>query len=342
MFITTNQKRKSNLLCQKKVNLICSKAGFQLLNEGMRRISGYRLFVVLIVLCSGFDVFAQRETYEIPHYFSRFDIDPRANLFSFEENEELTMSFIDRRNLNNFGGISNSFFLMQYKLPRKNNAEPFHALGFQFFNQREGFLIRRNRLYFGYSYHLSLNEKYKIAAGIQAGVFNFLIKPEGNFEGLSKLAPDGNFLFKFYNEDLSMQFSVNQFLNNSIQPVLDELILLRQYSLYAKKYWDMNENFKVSVAINSRFSKNTESVYSGYQQALGVALHYNDLIFLGCNYDIFDGSSVYAGIRRYEIGKAAINLGMGYFMPVMNTNRIRINRIEIDIKFSLLELKNTQ
>lgn len=287
-------------------------------------------FILLAVATKGQDI-----NYEIPVYFSQYFNDPQVTGAFLTGNESGSLTLGHRRNSNNFGGINTSIFSGTFK-SSSDGSKPHHEYGFQAVHDQEGFLISRSRAYATYSYNLKFNSNYYLGGGSSLGFYNFNVKADGSFEGLSKFAFDGAFFIKWYSEKLQLQFNINQFPNSSIQPILQKTVLTRNAGLYGSYKFKIATKTHLTTSFNGNFSKKTTNPFSGFNGKLGTKVLLVDKISTGMSLEFKNGYYFFMGMENINLMKASLDIELSYFVPLPSSNRVNIQLFEIMLKYNFL------
>lgn len=286
-----------------------------------------------------FQVVAQTSVYEQPIYFSQFFNDLQVNSNNFKSNEIAIFSLGHKRNSNNFGGVNTSFFSALYNLDKtKENRKS--VIGLQFINDKEGFLIRRNRFTPSYTHHIKVSPSLNLAGGIGVGFYNFVIKADEAFEGATAYALDASFLLKLYSPKLNIQFSVNQATNSKVVPVQQEIILGRNFNLFTSYRFQLDDQFEIVPSILNRYSRDQNTPYSGYLFAIGSHFIFNKIVSTGLSFEYENGFNFFAGLNDFKVGNSVINFELSYFVPSSKSLRTNVQMFELTLKYRLNRKKD--
>ncbi len=278
---------------------------------------------------------AQTQVYELPVYFGQFFNDPQINGIGLYDGQEIGLTMGHRRNSNNFGGVNTSLFSGRFKLKSKND-EAFHSLGVNFTNDKEGFLLRRNRFSMSYARHLKISNQFNLAGGFSAGFYNFSVVSNDAIGGLSSYAFDGSFSLSLYNKTTRVGLDVNQFTNSSIQPLDQEIILARHLNLLVSHRFNLiEEDLKFTPTIIGRYSKSGKSVFSGLGLTLGGQFLFKDKFMAGLSQEKSNGMYFFLGIIDINMGSSLLDIDFSYFIPNQGNLRSNVQLFEIFVSYDI-------
>jgi hypothetical protein len=277
---------------------------------------------------------ANSEVYDYGIYFNQYFHDPQVHLHNLTAREQMVFNLIHRRNSNDFGGVNTSIFNFQYHFGKninKNSSE----IGLQLFSDREGALIRRNRMLPYYAKHLRVNKVHKLAAGIGIGFYNFLIKSEGIFEGASDFALDASFFLKFYGDKSSIQLTVNQATNAEVRPVDQSIILGRSFHLFAHYDFILNRHLQIKPSILGRYAKKNSAILQDFTFGAGTQLIVEKKVSVGSTFEYNSGYNFSLGLTDVPILKDFLDLEIAYFVPGAVSERTNVQMFEIILLYKL-------
>lgn len=298
------------------------------------------LVLIIFIATSLTQGFSQNETYELPVYYGQFFNDPQVNTLGFNNQSDLKLSLAHRRNSNNFGGINTSLFSSQFKLKTKKE-DSHHTVGLQIISDKEGFLIRRNRAAITYGRHLKMNDIFNIAGGFSAGFYNFSITSNDVTGGYSSYAFDGSFSLAMYSDKTKIGLNINQFTNSTIRPVDQDIILMRHLNLFVSHSFKISEEVNFIPNIGSRYSKNNNSVFTGFAGSLGAQFLFKEKFMAGASAEKSNGYYFFGGFEQIPLWSSSINLTLSYFVPNGKNFRSNVQLFEIFIS-SDINIKNNQ
>jgi|GEM_PF-1906922 len=299
-----------------------------------------KLIFILMLTISIVNGYSQSKAYELPVYYGQFFNDPQINTLGFNNKSDLKISLAHRRNSNNFGGINTSLFSAQFKLKSKKESSH-HSAGLKFVSDKEGFLIRRNRAALTYGRHLKMNEKFNIAGGFSAGFYNFSITSNDVTGGYSSYAFDGSFSVAMYNQKTKLGLSINQFTNSTIQPVSQEIILMRHLNFFASHNFKIGEEVNFIPNIISRYSRNDNSIFTGFAASFGAQFLFKEKFMAGASAEKSNGYYFFGGFEQIPLGSSKINLTLSYFVPNGKNLRSNVQLFEVFIS-SDINFKNNK
>ena len=277
---------------------------------------------------------ANSEVYDYGVYFNQYFHDPQVHLHNLTAQEQMVFNLIHRRNSDDFGGVNTSIFNFQYRFGKninKNSSE----VGFQLFSDREGALIRRNRMLPYYARHLRVNKVHKLAAGIGIGFYNFLIKSEGVFEGASDFALDASFFLKFYGNKSSIQLTVNQATNSDVRPVDQVIILGRSFHLFAHYDFTVNKHLNLKPSFFSRYAKKNSAVLQDFTFGLGAQAIIEKKVSVGSTFEYNSGYNFSLGLTNIPIMKDFLDVEIAYSVPGAVSERTNVQMFEIILMYKL-------
>lgn len=296
------------------------------------------LVLITLIAASLTQGFGQNESYELPVYYGQFFNDPQVNTLDYNNESDLKISFAHRRNSNNFGGINTSLFSSQFKLKAKKE-DSHHTIGVQMISDKEGFLIRRNRAAITYARHLKMNDKFNIAGGFSAGFYNFSIVSNDVTGGYSSYAFDGSFSLAMYSDKTKIGLNINQFTNSTIRPVDQDIILMRHLNLFVSHSFKLGEEVNFIPNLISRYSKNNNSVFTGFVGSLGAQFLFKEKFMAGASAEKSNGYYFFGGFEQIALWNSNINLTLSYFVPNGKNLRSNVQLFEVFIS-SDINFKN--
>jgi len=274
------------------------------------------------------------QTYELPIFYGQVFNDPQINAIQLTDGQAATFTLGHRRNGGNFAGVHTSMFSGRYRIGSEENSTN-HVVGLQIISDKEGFLLSRNRVAATYANHLNINQSYKLAAGVNAGFYNFAIKATENTGGFSSYAFDGSINLKLYNSRTQLGLSLNQFTNAQIAPVFTEMILQRHINLYAQHKFEVNEAVVVTPTLYTRYSAKNISVYSGLALAGAVQVLVKNRVMAGVSTETRNGSFIYLGLEHIEIGESNLGIDFSYFLPYAGNQRMNVQLFEVFLTYDI-------
>jgi hypothetical protein len=294
-----------------------------------------RNLAILLLLFSSFTgAFAQNAVYELPIYYGQYFNDPQVNSLKFDEDQDLKLLLGHRRNNNNFGGINTSIFSAQYKLKDKS-ANHHHSIGLQFVNDREGFIIRRNRAYLNYGFHLKVSDDFKFATGVSTGFYNFSVEANSVTGGYSNFAFDGGLRLSLYSKETEVGLTFNQITNSSIQPIDQPIILGRHLNLLVKHSFVLGENVNLIPSLVIRMSKKTTSAYSGLGGTLGLQCQLKEKFSFGMSFENKNGFYFFAGLDNIKIKNSSLDINLSYFTPSYKSIKTNVQLFEVFLGYDI-------
>ena len=290
-----------------------------------------KLNIFLIVISTITSLYGQNENYELPVYYGQFFNDPQLNSVGFD-NEPISINLGHRRNGNNFGGINTTLFSGRYQFNSKK-IEGHHAFGVQFISDKEGFLLRRNRLGLSYGRHLKYNEKYNFAGGFTAGFYNFAVVSNDVTGGISSYVFDGSFSLSFYSEVTRIGLSLNQMTNSTLQPIDQSIVLTPHLNTFIEHDFELTKDVKITPSLLNRYSKSSTSVFSGFYSALALKMLFQNHFMGGGSIEFDNGYYFFLGLNDIEFLNSRFDFNFSYFVPSLKNERSNVNMYEIFIRY---------
>lgn len=276
----------------------------------------------------------QGNVFELPVFFGQYFNDPQVHSDNFEENQKSILNFGHQRLSNNSGSYYTSFIAFNLKY-LSNQSKAYHQIGFRLVNDKNGFIIDKNRGYINYEYHIPINDKYFISGGFLIGLYNLAIEQTNDYEGASEYAIDGGFLFKFHSYKTKIQLTVNQIFNSVIQPELQKTILVRNFNLFSSHSFSINEQLEIIPSTIIRYSKETRDPLSGTVINIGNKFLIANQVDIGMSYDFGNGYYFFTGIKNIKVNKSELDFELSYFVPKLNNSRTNLQLIEIILKYKI-------
>lgn len=287
-----------------------------------------KLLVLLCLLMIFGENSAQNEIYDYGIYFNQYFNDPQVNLRHLQPEDNLNFHLVHRRNSNDFGGINTSIFNVQYRFgknPKKGSSE----LGLQIFSDREGELIRRNRVLPYFAKHLKINANYSVAGGVGVGFYNFHINSDGVFEGASAFALDASAFVQLHSKRTSVQLTVNQATNAQVIPVDQAIVLGRSFNFFASHLFKLNRTFEIKPSVLGRYAKKNSDILTDYTFGVGTHLIVEKKVSLGSSFEYNSGYNFSVSILRIPIPKDFLDVEISYFVPSSISERTNVQMFEI-------------
>lgn len=299
-----------------------------------------KLAICFVVFFAIQHLYGQNQNYELPIYYGQFFNDPQINSLGFQQ-EPINIRLGHRRNGNNFGGIHTTFFSGRFQLAAKKN-EGRNELGISFISDKEGFLIRRNRLGASYGRHIKISDKYVFAGGFSAGFYNFSVQSNDITGGLSNYVFDGSFSLALYSDKTKVGFSINQVTNPTFIPLNQTTTLTRHYNIFMSHDFLITEDFRLTPSVLSRYSKATASVFSGFYTGLSLQALFQEHIMGGGSIEFDNGYYFFIGLKEIELLQSRFDLSFSYFVPDTDNERSNVNLYELFLSYKVGSKKNKE
>lgn len=274
------------------------------------------------------------QAYELPIYYGQYFNDPQINPIQLREAIDYQFSLGHRRNGQQFAGVNTSLFSGQMKLGQEGKSG-FHEVGLHLISDREGFVIRRNRLGAKYARHQRISSNYMLAAGMYLGTMNYAIKSNDVTGGFSSYALDGIISLKLYNEKTAIGFSINQVTNARITPVNSEIILPRHLNAFIQHRFVANDHFTFIPSLYSRYIGQQTRLHNEFSLAGGLRMLIRNKFMAGFNSETKQGSYVLLGIENIAFTKSVMSLNLAYFIPNRNAIAGNVQRFEVFLRYQL-------
>ncbi len=233
-----------------------------------------------------------------------------------------------------------SYFTAHFnaRLSKSRTHRSASVLGLGFSNEREGSFLNRSTGYVLFCRHQRLNEKLYLSAGINLGLFSYLIGQTQNRAGYSDNTWDGSLGLSLWGEDFSIGLSMLYAFDAELRPAgsVEIVKLARHYNFSFNKTLAVNTDFTLESAalirygaLWGRFGYNTDiavSIFARLQQKVRV----------GFAYQHGSGITFGAGLHEVRFGDVMppVSLTVGYTQPFDRTQLSSINRYELVLKIA--------
>ena len=284
----------------------------------------------MLLLVGG--LFAQ--SYELPVFYGQYFSDPQVNPILLDDEQTASAIAMHRRSGQEFAGINTSLFAVQAWLGKPSQTN-FHTIGLQVVSDKEGFAIRRNRIAASYARHLKISSDYHLAAGINAGMFNYAIVANEVTGGFSSYALDAAFSLKLYSKQNLLALSLNQATNASVTPVSTEVVLPRNLNLLAQHRIALTNDVTLTPSVYARYSTKRDNVYTGFTAACGLQALFLNKVMAGFHLESRNGSFAHLGIENIEFGTSQLGIIFTYYIPNSSVFGLNVNRFEAAIRYGL-------
>lgn len=275
------------------------------------------------------------QVYELPTYYGQYFNDPQVAPIRIKNEQKALFLLAHQHNGGDFSGISNSIFIGQFNIGNRETSL-FHTIGLAVIVDKEGFLLNRNRFAATYASHIKLNSNYYLAAGVNAGVYNFVVKANDVIGAHSDYALDGILSLKLYSKVTDISLSLSQPTNASIQPLQNETILPRNINLLATHLFTINETISLKPSFYSRYSKKSANTSSGFVLAGGGNVLIKENFMLGYTTTNKRGSNIHLGLENIVMSNSMFDVYLGYFLPHSKNISNSIRRAELFLRYKFL------
>ncbi|WP_028978773.1 type IX secretion system membrane protein PorP/SprF [Sporocytophaga myxococcoides] len=281
------------------------------------------VYISLIFICYSSNA---QEAYIYPLNFLRL-----KNNYIFENPAASTLTEKGEINLihSAFSGLLNNVginYLEASYSPGKSNDTPVHTFGLTLHSEYETEILKRNRFYLRYCRSIQLSSSVKLAAALQAGVFNYLVKSTQNSSGSSSTIPDASVGLWLASKNFNIGISGVQLLASEIKPVY------RTYALgsYINLFMDYRKAISSSaeLILGMKLYKG-----KGYYEGLWLSatLEFMNNFSAGVNYLWKQGPVVSLGIVKFNFLKIHSDLYFSYFHPTSTDHLANTGRYEVSI-----------
>ncbi|GAL84757.1 hypothetical protein CHU_2052 [Sporocytophaga myxococcoides] len=228
-----------------------------------------------------------------------------------------------------FSGLLNNvginYLDASYSLGKPNDT-PIHTFGITIHSEYETEILKRNRLYLRYCRSIQLSSSVKLAAALQAGVFNYLVKSTQNSSGNSSAIPDASVGLWLAGRKFNIGISGVQLLASEIEPVYRTYALGRYLNLFMDYRKEISANTDLVLGMKLYKGK-------GYYEGLWISgtLEFMDNFSAGFNYIWKNGPVISLGIIKFNFLKIRNDLYFSYFHPTSTNHLANTGRYEVSI-----------
>lgn len=285
-----------------------------------------RSFFVYISLIFVYYSSNAQEAYIYPLNFLRL-----KNNYIFENPAASTLTEKGEINLMHsaFSGLLNNvginYLDASYSLG-KSIETPVHTFGITLHSEYETEILKRNRFYLRYCRSLQLSSSVKLAAALQAGVFNYLVKSTQNSAGSSSAVPDASIGLWLAGRKFNIGISGVQLLASELRPVYRTYALGRYLNLFIDYRKEISSNTDLILGMKLYKGK-------GYYEGLWLSgtLEFMNNFSAGVNYLWKGGPVLSLGIVKFNILKIRSDLYFSYFHPTSSDHLANTGRYEVSI-----------
>ena len=275
---------------------------------------------------------------ELPIHFGQYFNNAQINPAKLNSKSLFEFNLGNKRNKGNFGGIKTAYVSASFRLKEQKGS--FHTFGLLFNNDKEGSVIRRNRVYLNYARHQKIKREWKLSAGVSAGMYNFSVKSNPVNGGASASSLDLNLGLFLYSKQTNVGLSISQVNEGEVQPFIQKLKLNRLYHLIAEHQFILNDNIEMTPSIFYRYS-NLKHKELNNRMGAGVNILFSKLINIGASLETKEGVYAFIGVHNIVMGKAStpsklknrINFDFSYFIPNLKNTRTNINSYELVVRY---------
>jgi type IX secretion system PorP/SprF family membrane protein len=249
---------------------------------------------------------------------SRFEVNT-ANITTLGIFEGLNSFFINAAvSLNNDSTSLNRF--------NKN------VVGITFYNEREGPYIHKNQGYIMYARHQRLGYRFSVGVGTSFGFLGYAFDSTRTTAGGSDYDMDANVGIWIYSENFRGGLSINQIMNNDIQPLGYTYIFARYYNLNAAQKIILSQDLYVQPSFQIRWQGLRPQWID-----IGSLVVIGNRLMAGINYKHKHSFSYMAGVNNISIskGKVRFNFCFSYQSLLNRAGLGNLRSMEIALNFML-------
>jgi hypothetical protein len=208
----------------------------------------------------------------------------------------------------------------------KSADTPIHTFGITIHSEYETEILKRNRLYLRYCRSIPLSSSVKLAAALQAGVFNYLVKGTQNSSGSSSTIPDASVGLWLAGRKFNIGISGVQLLASEIKPVYRTYALGRYLNLFMDYRKSISPNTDLILGMKLYKGK-------GYYEGLWFSgtLELMQNFSAGVNYIWKSGPVISLGIIKFNFLRIRNDLHFSYFHPTSANHLANTGRYEVSI-----------
>jgi len=284
------------------------------------------IFVYIFLFFSYYSSVAQ-EAYIYPLHFLRLN-----NNYTFENpatsilTEKVTLNLMHSAYSGLLNNVGINYLDASYSIMNSDET-PVHTFGINLHSEYETEILKRNRFYVRYCRSVQLTSSVRLAAGIQAGVFNYIVKSTANSAGNSSSIPDATIGLWLTTRKVNIGISAVQLLASEIKPVY------RTYTLgtYLNLFMDYRKAISPStdLILGIKLYKG-----AGYYEGLWLSgtFEFMNNFSTGINYIWKQGPVISLGIVKFNLMKLRSDLYFSYFHPTSAGHLANTGRYEVSMQ----------
>jgi hypothetical protein len=203
-----------------------------------------------------------------------------------------------------------------------------HFFGIQAINNKEGEFISKSRALVRYSIYLQLSYRSSLSAGIAAGFVNYSFNTSQSGAGGADWGPDANAGIWYLRRKLSVGISMQQLLNQKIQPSNQVFLLRNFYTVTARYAIPIHPTLRFYAHLYGRFQQGQP-----FYVACTPVLEIQQWLEVGAGYSHHRGFSYVAGLKKLPLGNSRFSFYFSYFVGG-NKGKVNDNAFELLLQFS--------
>ena len=218
---------------------------------------------------------------------------------------------------------------------RVSNGENFHGLGLGLYYDKEGTYLKRYRGYGQYAYHVALNKRWSVSAGLSLGIMSYQVG-NADYDGGTANTYDGTFGLLLYSPDFYLSASINQLPQSQVQPIYEITVLERYYQLMCGKDFELGEKLLGKTGLSTRLFPNRSAdlylqtglvwdqllgLYGIYKwnKQLGLMVGFEKIEWAGTQFKTYFSYDIATnGLQRYH----AFEITLQFIVPEGERNKM--------------------
>lgn len=181
------------------------------------------------------------------------------------------------------------------------------TISLQFYNDHQGDLIKRNRLYMNYNAHISITRNTQGFAGLSAGMVNKSLGNQNtNVQGTASVF-DASAIVGAYGRNWFASFSANQIPQNTITPINFDVPLLRYYQFYSSISCKITSDLMLEGMFMDNFYSTQSTEYIG-----GVQLKWKRDYNFGVEISNYNIANYFIDFKIKDFSHSSILLLVSY------------------------------
>lgn len=206
----------------------------------------------------------------------------------------------------------------------------FHSIGGYLIGEDEGQYLHRTRGYGSYAFHLKLNQRLTLSAGVSLGMMNYSVSANDFTSGGSSSTLDGNIGLLLYSSTSYIGFSSNQIFEGYVSPIQERTKLLRHW------YGMVGTQARFSPWIMFRPSVLVGILPGLYPNvAFGFTSIWGKYLMVGCNVRLRDNFTLIVGLEKVSFASSSINATFSYSIPMAAYTSSARQTFELIITYAL-------